>query len=116
MTLTLILEVLLVAAGTMSAQSFEVASIKPNHSGAASRFVHPTPGKLNISNMTLKDLLMFAYQVRDFQISGGPGWINSDQYDIEAKAEGNPSQDQMKLMLQSLLADRFKLALHRDTK
>jgi uncharacterized protein (TIGR03435 family) len=66
--------------------------------------------------MTLKDLLTFAYQVRDFQISGGPGWLNTDQFDIQAKAQGNPSRDQTMLMLQSLLADRFKLALHREIK
>ncbi len=96
--------------------SFEVASIKPNVSGAGNRLIRPTPGRLRVFNMSLKDLVTFAYQVWDFQVSGGPGWINSDHYDIEAKAEGNPSQDQMKLMLQALLQDRFKLALHHDTK
>ena len=96
--------------------AFEVASIKPNVSGAANRTIHPTPGRLSIFNLTLKDLVRYAYQVRDFQVSGGPSWINSDQYDIEAKAEGNPSQDQMRLMLQALLQDRFELALHHDTK
>jgi uncharacterized protein (TIGR03435 family) len=101
----------------LSAQpAFEVASIKPNTSGDANRLIRPSPGRLSVTNMTIKDLLMFAYQVRDFQISGGPGWINSDQYDIEAKAEGNPNQDEMKAMLQTLLQDRFKLALHHDTK
>jgi uncharacterized protein (TIGR03435 family) len=101
----------------MNAQpAFEVASIKPNVSGAGNRSIHPTPGRLSIFNLTLKDLLMFAYQVKDFQVSGGPGWITADQYDIEAKAEGEPSQDQMKRMLQTLLRDRFKLALHHETK
>jgi uncharacterized protein (TIGR03435 family) len=116
-----LLVLLLAAAGTAAAApqetaSFEVASIKPNVSGAGNRTVRPSPGRLSIFNLTLKDLITFAYQVRDFQVSGGPGWINSDQYDIEAKAEGNPSQDQMRLMLQALLQDRFKLALHHDTK
>ena len=73
--------------------AFEVASIKPNTSGALNRTVHPASGRLNISNMTLKDLLMFAYQVRDFQISGGPGWIDSDHYDIETKAGGDPPNE-----------------------
>src|ERR1700723_1700725 len=105
------------SAALINAQpAFEVASIKPNHTGDASSFVHPTPGRLTISNMTVKSLLRFAYQVRDSQILGGPGWIDSDHYDIEAKAEGNPSQDEMKLMLQRLFADRFALALHRETK
>ena len=116
-----LLVLLLAAAGIAAATpqetaAFEVATIKPNVSGAGNRLIRPSPGRLSIFNMTLKDLVMFAYQVRDFQVLGGPGWINSDQYDIEAKAEGNPSQDQMKLMLQTLLKDRFALALHHDTK
>jgi uncharacterized protein (TIGR03435 family) len=96
--------------------AFEVASIKPNVSGAANRTIRPSPGRLSIFNMTVKDLAKFAYQVKDFEISGGPGWIDADQYDIEANAEGDPSSDQMRAMLQALLQDRFKLALHRETK
>jgi uncharacterized protein (TIGR03435 family) len=101
----------------MQAQpAFEVASIKPNNSGAGNRNIRPSAGRLSVFNMTLKDLVMFAYQVREFQVSGGPGWITADQYDIEAKAEGNPDQNQMRLMLQALLQDRFKLAVRHDTK
>jgi uncharacterized protein (TIGR03435 family) len=63
----------------------------------------------------------FAYFVHDFQVSGGPGWINSDRYDIEAKADAPPAfnQEYRTLQLrrmQTLLQDRFKLALHRETK
>lgn len=57
-----------------------------------------------------------AYRVEDFQILGGPGWLDSDRFDIEAKAAGSPPQEQVRLMLQSLLADRFKLALHREIR
>jgi uncharacterized protein (TIGR03435 family) len=101
---------------TAAAPAFEVASIKPNGSGDANRLIRPAGGHLSVSNMTVKDLLIFAYRVRGFQLSGGPGWIDSAHYDIEAKAEGNASADQMRLMLQSLLQDRFKLALHHETK
>jgi uncharacterized protein (TIGR03435 family) len=101
----------------MNAQpSFEVASIKPNLSGSQAMLFLPAPGRFDAENQTLQHLVMRAYDVKDFQISGGPGWINSDHYDIQAKAEGNPSPDQMKLMLQTLLRDRFKLALHWETK
>ncbi len=100
------------AAAPQETASFEVASIKPNVSGAGNRTVRPSPGRFSIFNLTLKDLVMFAY----FQVFGGPGWITADQYDIEAKAEGNPDQNQMRLMLQALLQDRFKLALRHDTK
>jgi uncharacterized protein (TIGR03435 family) len=64
---------------------------------------------------------MLACDVREFQISGGPGWVNSDRYNIEAKAEAKPAYDQrwvagQKQMLQSLLRERFRLAMHRETK
>ena len=64
----------------------------------------------------MKYLLKTAYQVEDFQILGAPGWLDSDRFDIEAKAVGDPPRSQVLLMLQSLLADRFKLALHRETR
>ena len=67
--------------------------------------------------MPVKPLIAWAYNVWDYQISGGPGvGFDSDPYDIEGKAEGKPSQEQLKLMLQTLLGERFKLALHRGTK
>jgi bla regulator protein blaR1 len=61
-------------------------------------------------------LVMYAYDVRDFQILGGSNWVNSEPYDIVAKAEGNASRPQLRLMLQSLLKERFKLELRRETK
>jgi uncharacterized protein (TIGR03435 family) len=58
-----------------------------------------------------------AYNLQDSQISGGPGWIKSERYDIEAKVEGNPSRRQIEgPMLQTLLKERFQLKLHRETK
>ena len=59
---------------------------------------------------------MYAYNVRDYQVSGGPGWANSETYDIVAKADGNAIPPLAKLMLQALLKDRFKLALQHGTK
>jgi uncharacterized protein (TIGR03435 family) len=61
-------------------------------------------------------LITFAYNVKDFQLSGGPGWANSELYDIVAKGDGNATRPQLRLMLQALLKDRFKLALRRETK
>lgn len=95
---------------------FEVASIKPNTSGDPGRYIRPSAGRLSVTNMAVKDLLTYAFQVRDFQISGGPGWINSDRYDIEAKTNGNVSPEQSRAMLKGLLEDRFKLKVHRETK
>jgi uncharacterized protein (TIGR03435 family) len=61
-------------------------------------------------------LIRFAYNLDDAQISGGPSWIDSDRYDIVAKGDGNPGTDQLREMLQKLLADRFSLKLHRESK
>src|SRR5262245_37610112 len=88
--------------------SFEVAAIKPNNSGDRSMmFRNNGGGRMTIVNATAKMLVQFAYRVRDFQVSGGPGWINSDHFDIEAKAEnpGDMTPEGMPLLLQSLLAE-----------
>jgi uncharacterized protein (TIGR03435 family) len=61
-------------------------------------------------------LMQNAYTVQAFQIVGGPGWIDSEQYVLEAKADGNASRAQIFLMLQSLLEDRFQLKIHRETR
>ena len=68
--------------------SFEVASIKPNRSGDGGKgagMIRAQPGRLVANALTTKHLIAFAYNVKDFQISGGPGWINSEKYDIEGK-------------------------------
>jgi len=57
-----------------------------------------------------------AYDVRDFQITAGPAWLDTDRFDIRAKAKEGVSTRQMKTLLQALLADRFQLRLHRETK
>jgi uncharacterized protein (TIGR03435 family) len=96
---------------------FEVASVKSDTSGLLS----PTgmsidPGRLTVTNLPLAFLVMRAYGVQDYQISGGPSWLRGDRYDIAAKAETSSSSEQMMLMLQTLLVDRFKLAVHREFK
>ena len=106
---------------------YEVASIKPNKSSDPTRAIRATPDRLAITNFTLRMLIRTAYGVQDFQISGGPNWLNSENYDVEAKMDSSmvdemaklsPDQRQLQTlhMLQSLLADRFRLALHRETK
>jgi len=95
---------------------FEVASIKRNVSGDQNSGGGPLGGRLKEINVTLKSLISTAYGVRDFQISGGPGWIDSDRYDIEAKAANGSGKQMVGPMLAALLADRFALRLHRETK
>jgi len=97
--------------------SFDVASIKPNKSGDNRILTRVQPGGLYRStNVTLNMLITGAYQLKPQQLSGLPEWGDSEHFDIEAKAEGNPARDQISLMMQSLLADRFKLMMHHETR
>ena len=115
------------ATGT-PAPAFEVVSIKPDRTGDGRVMININPsGRFVAENVTLKFLLQEAYGMKDSQISGAPGWIDSDHYDVEAKPEDSTVEAQRKLspeerhaqlmrMLQSMLADRFKLTLHHETK
>ena len=116
--------------------TFEVASVKPSATDDRRTMIQIQPGGgLRTGGTSLKMLLTFAYDVREFQITGGPGWINTDRFDIVAKAERsagaeNPPDDprkmteqqrktvgdQMRERLRALLAERFQLTLHRETK
>ena len=102
---------------------FEVASIKLTQHGRTpdgmshSSVGNPSPVSFAATNASLQMLLVWAYEVKDYQISG-PDWLNSDdaRYDIEAKTPAGASSKQMPEMLQTLLAQRFKLAFHRETR
>ncbi len=111
--------VLAVGIGCAQTQpKFEVASIKPSNSADHRLLFNVQPGgRVTVANFTVKRLIQQAYGIKDFQISGGPAWIGSDPFDITAKAEGSAANfEQIKLMLQSLLADRFELAMRHDTR
>ena len=97
---------------------FEVASVKPNTSGTNMVMIRPPAGgRFTATNARLKMLIALAYNVQNFEISGGPAWINSDGYDIEARAaDSNIGIDQLRPMLQTLLEDQFHLMTHRETK
>jgi len=107
--------------------AFEVASIKASDPANFRFEVRVQPGgRLTVTGASLKALVTFAFAVRDFQILGGPNWIATDRWDIEARAEEGtiqasapPDPDHpspMGIRLQSLLEDRFNLKLHRDTR
>jgi uncharacterized protein (TIGR03435 family) len=94
--------------------TFEVASIKPT-SDQGLMMVRPLPGRLT-ATASLQMLIQNAYGVQAFQIAAGPGWLNSDRFAIEAKADGHATRDQILLMLQSLLEERYQLKFHRETR
>jgi len=97
---------------------FEVVSVKPNISASDQvDFAAPVGGRFKATNVSVRMLIMRAYKVKNFEVSGGPSWIGSDRYDIAATSSDiNNDEAQFKLMLQALLADRFKLAVHRETR
>jgi len=98
--------------------TFEVASIKPAAPSPPGRMrigMNSDAGMLRYINVSLKDCIRVAYRVKDFQVKG-PDWIDSARFDILAKLPAGSSQDQIPERLQALLADRFKLTSHRDTK
>jgi uncharacterized protein (TIGR03435 family) len=106
--------------------AFEVASIKPNSSGDGRVMMQNQPGRFIATNITLRLLIRNAYQLQDFQITGGPSWLASDHFDINAKVPDEfrdlppmrpgAGPGPLQLMIRALLADRFKLVAHNETK
>lgn len=97
--------------------TFEVASIKRNTSVGQLSSINGQPGgRLTVTNHTLRHIVQNINRLQSYQIAGGPDWVDADRWNIVAKAEGNPSFDQMMAMMQTLLADRFKLVTHREAR
>jgi bla regulator protein BlaR1 len=106
---------------------FEVASVKQNKSSVAKVMIQTQPGgRFTAYNVTLRALIVFAYKLQPLQLSGGPDWLDSDRFDVLAKADddsgdlfdadrrGEVSRPQ--LMLRALLTERFKLDVHTETR
>jgi uncharacterized protein (TIGR03435 family) len=103
--------------------SFEVASLKPAAPDEYGRVMRrlrggpgtSDPGMFTYNNVTLKILVTMAYNLKDYQVEG-PDWIDSVGYDLIAKMAPGTTSEQAALMMQTLLAERFKLQFHRETK
>ncbi len=95
--------------------AFDVASVKPGNPGNPGMAMQIQGGRYTATNFPLRSLIMNAYRVSHAQLLSGPSWL-TDRFDIVAKAEGNPPPAQMQLMMRRLLADRFKLIVHTDTR
>jgi uncharacterized protein (TIGR03435 family) len=104
--------------------SYEAASIRSNTSGEQGSSIRRFPGgRLTATNMPLRALITFAYQLQPFQLVGDPGWIRTQTFDIVAKMEGDPppvppgqGPDPHMVAMRTLLAERFKLVVHRETR
>jgi uncharacterized protein (TIGR03435 family) len=113
---------------------FDVVSVKPNNAGlppsgprpysniplGPQDMYSPTGGLLTATNMPLFQYMVFAYKLTPDQLKSVitqlPKWTTTENFDVQARAPGNPSKDQFRLMMQALLADRFKLAVHYETR
>jgi uncharacterized protein (TIGR03435 family) len=105
-------------AAAAAAPSFEVASIKPLPSDPlhGSEEMNTGHGRLSAKNVTLQRCITSAFQIGPNQLSGGPSWMNTQRFDIEARSAANEGDALLMSMLQSLLAERFKMAFHRETR
>jgi uncharacterized protein (TIGR03435 family) len=108
---------------------FEVASVRQNKSDApaysnfhlgAGDFYTPNGGLFSATNWPLVTYIFFAYKIQGNQgqslVSQLPGWVLTDRFDIQARAAGNPTKDEMRLMMRSLLTERFKFAVHTEKR
>lgn len=119
------LSILVVSAAVVAAQStpiptsadvaFEVASVKPNRSGDSSSSTSGRAGSFSAINVTARRLIIYAYRLREFQLAGGPGWIGSDRFDIQARVPEGAKQDNP-AMTRALLKERFKLVAHTEVR
>jgi bla regulator protein blaR1 len=98
--------------------AFEVATIKPSDPGRPGQIVALRGAEVITTNTTVHDLINLAYWLHPKQVTGGPAWTESVKYDMTGKpdAPGQPSVDQMKMMIQKLLADRFQLKFHFEKR
>ena len=112
-----------VLAQSVRLPSFDVASVKPTSAGpvilgvwggATLRFM--PGGAFEANNVTLGSIIRFAYGLRDFQTVGAPEWVDTDRFDIQARAPEGAAESDAPRRLQSLLAERFALKVHRETR
>ncbi len=99
-----------------SAPKFDAASIKSSTPDSETFMKAHPGGRLDISRATLRTLTALAWQLQAFQISGGPSWARSEYFDVNTEAAESPSRDRLFLMMQALLAERFALKIHFETK
>jgi uncharacterized protein (TIGR03435 family) len=97
--------------------TFEVATIKRNMSGSTSASNRALPGgRVTITNNTLRNIIRNFHRIQPYQLIGGPDWLSTERWDIVAKAEGDPPPERMIEMVKTLVADRFKLTTHTETR
>jgi uncharacterized protein (TIGR03435 family) len=110
---------LLVACAAVQGQQCEAASIKPNHSVGQAGALRPTPGALNVENLSVRSVIMWAWDIEEYQVVIPPALKDSAEtahYDIVARAAEGASIPQVKLMTRRMLMDRFHLVVHTEKR
>jgi uncharacterized protein (TIGR03435 family) len=107
-----------VVAHAQPAQTLEVASVKPSRNNTADSNIDSVRGRLSATNITVKELIRLGYGVKDYQMGRTPGWVDSERFDIAAKISSGADNnlDEEKSLVRELLAERFQLATHHETK
>jgi uncharacterized protein (TIGR03435 family) len=108
--------IIAVFAGLTGAQTFDAVSIKPSAPDARGGGYNLSPGHLNAKNQSLRDLVEFGWDLHDYQVSGGPSWVESEHYEVIATFPAGTSNADRARMMQAMLADRFGLAVRHDSK
>lgn len=108
----------ILAAGIVASQppEFDAVSIKPSAPDARGGGYNLSPGRLNAKNQSLRDLVKFAYNLQAYQLSGGLGWMDTEHYEVVATFPAAATEARRALMMQAVLADRFGLVVHRESK
>jgi uncharacterized protein (TIGR03435 family) len=108
------------SAAALTAQTppaFEVASVKPNKSGTTQANIGMLPNGVNFVNLPLRAIIQFAYGINQpSKLAGVPDWATAERFDINARAAGPVTLEERRLMLQGLLADRFKLVARWENR
>ena len=111
------------ALGQAPPSRYDVVSIKPSNKPNTNKTYRRTPdGGFRAGNYSLKDLIRLAFDVRNFQIAGGPGWLDTERYNVQAKLEvpfnalSPEGEERQRTMVQAMLQDRFELKVHKQNK
>ena len=112
---TLVATALAVYPAVAATPSFDVASVRISRTGGRRQSIHSSPDTVTMRNVSLKSCIGWAYHVMEYQVAG-PDWLGFERYDIVAKAAGAVPEGDLRTMMQALLADRFLVESHRQTK
>ena len=108
--------VLAISIQGQESRSFAVASIRPNTSGLPYSQSSDPPDGLGFVNELLRDVIVFAFDLNDFQVTGDPAWVSRDRFDIAARADGPLTLDEKRIRLRQLLVDRFGLRVRQEAR